>query len=150
MSIPKVFVRAPYNYDVDVASNESGLSCNDPSLTQQHFAEECDINTIVDRFMKTGVMPEGIVQPQYGDYSEVMDFQSAQNAIRSASENFFAMPAAIRARFQNSPQVFLEFFGDPANQDEAIKLGLATRRPGVDPSGSAPGPASKPDGAAAP
>lgn len=140
------FVRSPYNYDVDAASNEAGLACRDPSLTQQHFAEECDINTIVDRFMRTGVMPDTVVVPQYGDYSDVMDFQTAQNAIRQASENFFAMPAAIRARFQNSPQVFLEFFGDPANQDEAIRLGLATRRPAAE--GADQAPVSAPEGGA--
>lgn len=128
MPIPNIVLRSAFNYDTDAVSNETGLKCLDASLTQQHFAEECDINTIVDRFMRTGVMPEGVLTPSYADFDEVVDFQSAQNAIRAAQENFFRMPAEIRARFQNSPQVFLEFFGDPANQEEAIKLGLATRR----------------------
>jgi len=125
-----VFCRSPYNYDTNKVSDETGLKCEDPSLTQQQFAEEADINTIVDRFMRTGVMPEGVGVPSYQDYDGVFDFQTAQNAIRSAQENFFKMPAEVRARFQHSPQVFLEFFNDPANQEEAIKLGLATRSPG--------------------
>ena len=40
------FLRTPYNYDTVAASNESGLGCEDPTLTQQQFAEESDINTI--------------------------------------------------------------------------------------------------------
>jgi len=124
------FLRSGFNYDRDAASNEAGLKCEDPSLTQQQFAEEADINTIVDRFMRTGVMPEGVSVPSYADFEGIFDFQTAQNAVRKASENFFSMPAELRSRFQNSPQVFLEFFADPANTDEAIKLGLAVPRPG--------------------
>ncbi len=43
------------------------------------------------------------------------------------------MDAKIRARFHNSPQEFLEFFADPANADEAVRLGLAvpTAKQGV-------------------
>ena len=41
----------------DALSFSSGLACDDPSLTQQQFKEESDINNIVDRFMKTGHLP---------------------------------------------------------------------------------------------
>lgn len=139
------FVRSPYNYDRDAVSSETGLKCDDPSLTQQQFAEEADINVIVDRFMRTGVMPDSVRVPSYADFEGIFDFQTAQNAIRAASENFFAMPAGVRARFQNSPQVFLEFFADPANTDEAIKLGLAVPRPGQQ---SAPATPAQEGGAA--
>ena len=121
-----VFCRSPYNYDVDLASDKHGLKCEDPSLTQQQFKEESDINTIVDRFMKSGVMPNPVNMPQYIDYEGVFDFQSAMNTVRQADENFMRMDAKIRARFNNSPQEFLEFFGNPENAEEAIRLGLAT------------------------
>lgn len=119
------FMRSPYNYDVDAASNETGLRCDDPSLTQQQFKEETDINTIVDRFMKTGHLPTPSSMPQYIDYLGVFDFQSAMNAVRQADENFMRMDAKIRARFHNSPQEFLEFFANPENREEAVRLGLA-------------------------
>jgi phage internal scaffolding protein len=120
-----VFVRSPYNYDMSAASSESALVCLDPSLTQQQFAVESDINTIVDVFMKTGHLPDPVSMPQYVDYEGVFDFQSAMNVVRSADENFMRMDAKVRSRFHNSPQEFLEFFADPANTDEAIRLGLA-------------------------
>ena len=46
------FVRNPYNYDMDQVSQETGLKCEDPSLTQQHCRDECDINVIVERFWR--------------------------------------------------------------------------------------------------
>lgn len=121
----KVFVRDPYNYDVDQVSNETGLRCDDPSLTQQQFKEEADINTIVDRFLKSGVLPTAVNMPQYVDYEGVFDFQSAMNVVRQADENFMRLDAKVRARFNNSPQAFLEFFANPENADEAVRLGLA-------------------------
>lgn len=120
-----MFLRTPYNYDMSKASDEVGLSCLDPSLTQQQFAEESDINNIVDRFMKTGHLPSAASMPQYADYEGVFDFQSAMNVVRQADENFMRMDAKVRARFHNSPQEFLEFFANPDNVDEAVRLGLA-------------------------
>ena len=120
-----VFCRSAYNYDMDLASDQSGLKCEDASLTQQQFKEESDINTIVDRFMKSGVMPTPATMPQFVDYEGVFDFQSAMNAVRAADENFMRMDAKIRARFNNSPQEFLQFFANGENVEEAIRLGLA-------------------------
>jgi phage internal scaffolding protein len=113
----------------DDRSSEFGLKCLDDSLTQQQFREETDINTIVDRFMKTGHLPDPVSMPQYVDYEGVFDFQSAMNVVRQADENFMRMDAKVRARFHNSPQEFLEFFADPANADEAVRLGLAVPQP---------------------
>ena len=120
-----LFLRSAYNYDTNEVSNETGLVCADPSLTQQQFKEEADINTIVDRFLRSGVLPTPVNMPQYVDYEGVFDFQSAMNVVRAADENFMRLDAKIRARFNNSPQEFLAFFGDPANTEEAIRLGLA-------------------------
>lgn len=119
------FLRTPYNYDTNKASDEAGLECLDPSLTQQQFKEEADINTIVDRFLRSGVMPTPVNMPQYVDYEGVFDFQSAMNVVRQADENFMRLDAKVRARFNNSPQEFLEFFANPDNTDEAVRLGLA-------------------------
>lgn len=127
------FVRSPYNYDVDEASDLSGLSCGEPTRTQQNFKDECDINVIMERFGKTGQLPANMRTPSFEDYSSVTDFHSAMNAIRSASEDFMRMPAHIRARFDNDPQLYLEFFADNRNRDEAKKLGLIMPDP-VEPS----------------
>ncbi|WNK13571.1 MAG: internal scaffolding protein [Microvirus sp.] len=123
-----VFIRSPYNYDMDRATLETALHCKDDSLAIQSAAEEADINTIVRRFGLTGELPGDIKMPQSGDFAGIGDFQSAMNVVRAAQEEFLRVPADIRARFMHDPQVFSDFFNDPANQDEAIRLGLATRK----------------------
>lgn len=133
--LKEIFVRNPFNYDMLAASAESGLKCPEPTLTKQAFAEECDINTIVERFHLTGEMPENLRLPTYDDFSNVVDFHTAMNAIAKAREAFDLVPANVRAKFQNDPGAFVDFCSDPANLDEARKLGLA---PPADPDDTAP------------
>lgn len=121
------FVRSAYNYDQDEASDEAGLVCLDASRTKQSFRDEADINTIVRRFHLTGELPVGVRMPEYGDFEDVVDFQSAMNAIAVARESFDAMPAAVRERFHNDPAEFVAFCSDEANRAEAEKLGLVPR-----------------------
>lgn len=126
----EVFVRSPYNYDMDQASDEAGLSfVGTESMTQQQFAEEVDINTIVRRFGLTGQLPENVRVPEYGDFTGISDYQSALNAVIAADEMFMAMPADVRAKFDNDPQKMLVFLGDDKNRDEAVKLGLVNKPP---------------------
>lgn len=107
------------------ASDETGLLCEDPSLTVQSDAEDADINTIVRRFGITGSLPQGIRIPDYADYEGIFDFQSAQNAIIAAKEAFYALPADVRAEFANDPQQLLQFAADPANRERLVQMGLA-------------------------
>lgn len=131
--IRNVFVRAAYNYDVEAASDESGLVCPEPTLAKQAFAEEVDINTIVKRFGLTGELPEGVRAPMYGDFTGVpLDYHTAANLIAQANEAFDAMPAEVRARFQNDPAQFADFFNDEKNREEAVRLGLVVPAPKVE------------------
>lgn len=125
MSIEVVFLRTEYNYDRDLASDESGLLCPEgSSLTKQSFAEECDINTIVHRFGLSGELPTGVRMPTYADFADVPDYHTAMNALAAANEAFEQMPAVVRARFNNDPGLFVDFCSDEKNRDEAIRLGL--------------------------
>ena len=118
------FLRSAYNYDVDAASNESALTCDDPSLAIQSAEEESNINTIVRKFGITGELPNDVKLPQSGDFTNIPDFHSAMNLIRKTQEEFLRVPAEVRARFGNDPQAFMNFCEDPANRDEAGRLGL--------------------------
>lgn len=102
----------------------SDLKCEDPSLTQQQFKDDVDINVLLEKFKITGVMPQGVRLPEYGDFTGVTDFRSAQDAILRAKNAFMELPAQLRAKFDNDPQKLMDFVADPANKDEAIKLGL--------------------------
>lgn len=137
-----MFLRSSFNYDREAASNESALECLDESKAIQSAEEESNINTIVRRFGISGELPGGYAMPQSGDFTNIPDFHTAMNLVRKAQEEFVKVPAEVRARFNNDPGRFMDFFDDPANYDEALKLGLVNARPPVPPSGT-------PDGGAA-
>lgn len=120
------FLRTPYNYDMGAASDESGLKCEDKTLTKQSFRDECDINIIMERFGKTGELPENVRTPTYGDFTGLTDFRQAMNAVVAARESFDAMPAPVRARFHNDPAEFVDFCSDEGNRDEIRQMGLMT------------------------
>jgi len=127
------FVRNPYNYDMALVSQETGLACKDPSLAQQHMKDECDINIIVERFGVTGQLPVRAIEPSYGDFSGVSDYHTALNKIRTAEAEFMALPAKLRAKFDNDPNALLNFLENEQNRDEAIELGLIDGEPVAQP-----------------
>ena len=112
-----------------MVSNETALDTGEDAVTQQCFKDECDINILLKKFAVTGQLPENVRVPQFADFEEAFDFQSSMNVIRAAEEAFNAMPAEVRDRFQNDPGRFLEFANDASNYDEALKMGLAIKRP---------------------
>ena len=103
----------------------SDLECKDPSLAQQSFKDDVDINVLLERFKVTGQMPAGVRLPEYGDFTGLSDFQSAMGVLLSAQHEFMKLPAEVRARFGNSPQAFMEFCNDKENLPELRKMGLA-------------------------
>lgn len=110
------------------------LDCGTESMTQQSFAAECDINNIMAKWEKTGVLTHvRSSEPFYGDFLETFDYHSAVNAVHQANDFFMSLPATVRARFQNDAGAFLEFLKDPANKEELISMGLAqaTETPSV-------------------
>ena len=131
MKITTPFLRTSYNYDRDAASNESGLACEEPSLTQQHFKDETDINNILRQFNITGLLPESPLSPRYGDFTGIGDYHTALNAVIAAEDEFAALPAQIRARFENDPAQLIDFLADENNRSEAENLGLLDRKASV-------------------
>lgn len=100
-----------------------------PSLTKQSFVAECDINNILKQYQQTGVVKhinQKAEQGMYVDLPDELDFQASLETVRQATLAFDSLPSSVRSRFENDPSQFLEFMSNPANQDEMIKLGLAT------------------------
>ena len=117
-------VKNPITYDRDKNSDLAKFVFTSPSRTKQSFRDECDINNILRQFNVTGQLPVGSVQPQYGDFSGITDYQSALNAVMAAQDSFLQLPAKVRAKFDNDPALFVEFASDEANKDEMKALGL--------------------------
>lgn len=116
------------NYDTNAAGDESGLKCEDKSLTIQSQKDDADINVIMKRFGVTGAVPVVALPPQFGDYSVDLDFRAVQDIMNAAQRSFMSLTADVRARFLNDPVRFVEFASDPKNIDEMRKLGLAPEK----------------------
>lgn len=114
------------------------------SVTKQSFKDECDVNRIVARAQKTGFMPSGERQPQYGDFSNVPDYRESLDIVMKADASFAALPAEVRKYFDNDPAAYMDFLSDEKNRDEAIKLGLVNPKPTAETASKAPETASAP------
>ena len=111
-----------YNY-----KSPKGIVNKSASMTQAQFQDECDINKIMDRYMRTGCLSDPLNKMRpgtYGDFTEMGDYMENMNKIIQAREMFDALPAKVRERFGNNPGAMIDFVMDPANQKEAIDLGL--------------------------
>lgn len=98
-----------------------------PSMTKQEFIAECDINNIIKEFSPQGLAQltaAAVAAGGFADLPDHMDLQESMEIQRAASAAFDALPAKVRDRFANDPGRFLEFFHDPANREEADRLGL--------------------------
>lgn len=123
----------------------------DPSMTKQSFVDQCDLNKIMKQFNPREQARIMAMQAQGGSYDDLpdeVDYQEAQNIRIRAETAFATLPSSVRKRFDNDPGEFLAFMADPANQDEAITLGLASKRATDAPiEPQAPNEASPPPGA---
>lgn len=100
------------------------------SMTKQEFSAECDINNVMKRYQKSGVIEHrSSYEGRYGDFLDAPDYQTAANAIIAADEMFASLPSTVRREFDNDPVRFLEFVHDPKNEDRIYEMGLAVRKP---------------------
>lgn len=110
------------------------VDCGPVSRAKQQFKEECDINTLMKKYEKSGVISHlARSQPWYGDVSEMVDYHTAAGVVLAAEDAFSSLPASLRARFQNDAGQFMDFVVDPRNREELEKMGLAVARPIVEP-----------------
>jgi hypothetical protein len=111
------------------------------SLTQQQFKESADINTMMEKYSKTGQISVSDKEALYGDFSNVPDYIEAFNIVENAQKQFKALPSALRQELDGSPSKFLEFVADPKNTDRLVELGLAEKPPQPTPQ---PAPVAEP------
>lgn len=116
-------LRANGTYRVQIKSHN-------PSKAQQHLKDEADVNSIMEKYRKTGLMPQSPRTPITGaDMTGLSDFREHMDIVAQAQQNFDQLPAQLRKRFGNDPANLLDFVHDDKNRDEAIKLGLVPPPP---------------------
>lgn len=100
------------------------LYCKDKSLTVQSEKDSCDINVIMRRVVKTGVIPVNKREAFYADVTSMGEYRDVIEQMRMAEEYFMTLPARVRERFSNDPVELLDFISDANNREEAIEIGL--------------------------
>lgn len=130
-----------------------------PSRTKQEFKDQCDMNLIVQNFLKTGRLDQiDQAKAQYLDLAATpQSYQESLNLVIGAADAFSSLPANIRAAYDNSVSVFLEaayhdpdaVFGstkpvqaDPASQ--ATHVAQPPANPPVAPPQPQPSPVATP------
>lgn len=97
------------------------------SMTQQQFAQACDLKTIIKQRSQLGIPLEIPNDPFDGaiqDFTSSNDYRENLHRVMQAQDAFMALPAQIRKKFDNDPAELISFLEKDENYDEALKLGL--------------------------
>lgn len=110
---------------------DTSLSFVGAGRTKQSFKDQCDINFIMGRYLKSGAVDHLAKHGgQYGDVSP-LSFHEAMNIVSTAEQMFNDLSSDVRKRFANDPARFLDFVqkrdsdGNLVNGAEMRLLGLA-------------------------
>lgn len=104
----------PYSSHNDPISFEEG-----PSATDQQYKQSCDINFIVNQYVKQGI-PIPQQQVSYADLTSVEDYESALLTVAEYKSAFESLPATERERFHGDVTEFLSFISNPDNLKESV------------------------------
>lgn len=100
------------------------IEFKDRSLTKQSMQEETNINFIVEKYQKTGMIAhKNIHHGEYSDFGAI-DYHAAMTAVVEAQQMFDSLPSLTRKRFGNDPGAFLAFVENDTNIDEMRSMGL--------------------------
>jgi len=120
---------------------------NEPTMTQQQFQDEADINSIMRKYGSDPVAFNALTRKGgvYADFSQISDYHGMLQEVANAQDAFASLPAQIRSRFANDPGKLIEFLQDSKNHDEGVELGLfePKKSPPSIPNSSPPGATSK-------
>lgn len=122
----KYAVKKPFH-----PTDSVGIDCGE-GLTEQSHAKQCDINYILDRYHKTGLIAHAAKHAGRYDDVSALDFQNAMFLVTEAQNMFNSLPANMRKRFGGDPAAFLDFVQDPLNAPEMARMGILKGNDGLD------------------
>lgn len=109
---------------------KQGTVFTEPTMTIQSEKDSCDINFIMERYERTGIMQHvAAVQPLYEDVADIQDFQSSLLITEKAQAAFDALPARLRKELDNNPAQLVPFIQNPDNRERCYEYGLLNRPP---------------------
>lgn len=105
--------------------NRIQLDCSDPQLTDQSYKKQCDINTIMLQYQKTGLLPQQTTIPgQYIDTTLTPSLETAFEVTRNAIDAFYNLPPDIRRLMDNNPSQLESFILNKDNDHILKKHGI--------------------------
>lgn len=86
-------------------SIQNGISFADPSLTEQHHANDANINEIVNKYTNTQLIENynyKNIPEQYGEFGD-FDYSDSMDKMSKIKEDFASLPSAERSQYDNDP-----------------------------------------------
>lgn len=108
-----------------------------PSRTKQSDLQDSDINVIVNRFMKTGQLPQVERPPMSGDFQLIGDYSDAMQLVLQAQRSFDNLPAKVRQKFDNDPALFLAYMEGSPSVAELKEMGIGLKEVPIETTGDA-------------
>lgn len=93
-----------------------------PSLTDESYKQECDIDFIISNFVQRGIEPPQH-QIDYGKQYTSDDFANAMQTVAECKTAYECLPATEKEKFNNSVTNYLDFISDPKNLKESYEKG---------------------------
>lgn len=119
-------------YDPVEEHDRCGIEFTMPSLTVQDEKDEADINYIVNKYAdgQKGIMTLDLGDSsqyaylQFGDATLPGDYSTALELVSGVREEFYSLPAKVRAKFGHDPMNFIDQLNNPATLEYLQQQGL--------------------------
>lgn len=119
-------------YDPVEEHDHCSIEFTMPSLTVQDEKDETDINYIVNRYAdgQKGIATLNLGDSsqyaylQFGDATLPGDYSTALELVSGVREEFYSLPAYVRAKFDHDPMNFIQQLNNPETLDYLQREGL--------------------------
>ena len=119
-------------YDPVEEHDHCGIVFTMPSLTVQDEKDETDINYIVNKYAdgQKGIMTLDLGDSsqyaylQFGDATLPGDYSTALELVSGVREEFYSLPAYVRAKFGHDPMNFINQLNNPETLEYLQQQGL--------------------------
>lgn len=119
-------------YDPVEEHDHCGIEFTMPSLAVQDEKEESDINYIVNKYAdgQKGIATLDLGDSsqyaflQFGDATLPSDYSTALELVSGVREEFYSLPAYVRAKFGHDPMNFINQLNNPETLEYLQREGL--------------------------
>lgn len=120
------------SYDPAEEHDHYGIKFTMPSLTVQDEKDETDINYIVNKYAdgQKGIATLDLGDSsqyaylQFGDATLPGDYSTALELVSGVREEFYSLPAYVRAKFGHDPMNFINQLNNPETLEYLQREGL--------------------------